>query len=185
MITNWKDIEGWFTDDEARAYNTIVSRFQNANFVEVGAWKGRSFASVIGTLLLNNYRNIYVVDHWLGAPTERTTSHLEATHTDVFQIFSDNLKQLGYDKKYNVLKMDSISASQKFEDNYFDVIFIDADHEYEGVKHDLLSWYPKLKSGGILSGHDYGHVPIMMALKEVIGLNHIRLGGSVWYHIKP
>lgn len=37
----------------------------------------------------------------------------------------------------------------------FDLIFIDADHSYDAVKQDIEVWYPKLKKGGIICGHDY------------------------------
>jgi hypothetical protein len=36
-----------------------------------------------------------------------------------------------------------------------DFVFIDADHGYEGCLRDLRAWYPKVKPGGIFSGHDY------------------------------
>ncbi len=45
--------------------------------------------------------------------------------------------------------------SKKFEDNFFDFIYIDAQHTYEAVKTDLESWYPKLKKNGLLFGDDY------------------------------
>jgi predicted O-methyltransferase YrrM len=36
-----------------------------------------------------------------------------------------------------------------------DFVFIDADHSYEGCKADIEAWFPKVKPGGLLSGHDY------------------------------
>ena len=51
--------------------------------------------------------------------------------------------------------MSSLEASNLFDDNVFDLIYIDADHTYESVKNDLNSWYSKLKNGGIFAGHDY------------------------------
>jgi glycosyltransferase involved in cell wall biosynthesis len=49
-------------------------------------------------------------------------------------------------------------ASESFKDEFFDFIYIDADHSYEGVKRDLNCWWPKLKKGGIIGLHDYENV---------------------------
>jgi predicted O-methyltransferase YrrM len=53
------------------------------------------------------------------------------------------------------LEMSSLDASCKFNDCYFDFIFIDASHRYEETKADIRLWYHKLKVGGIIAGHDY------------------------------
>jgi predicted O-methyltransferase YrrM len=38
----------------------------------------------------------------------------------------------------------------------FDFIFLDGDHFYEGVKKDVEGYYPLVRQGGLLMGHDYG-----------------------------
>ena len=43
----------------------------------------------------------------------------------------------------------------KFGDHKFDFIYIDADHRYESMKKDIENWFPKLRVGGIIAGHDY------------------------------
>lgn len=43
----------------------------------------------------------------------------------------------------------------EFEDNYFDWIYIDADHAYRAVLRDLQLYHPKVKSGGLVLGHDF------------------------------
>ncbi len=42
-----------------------------------------------------------------------------------------------------------------FKDNYFDWIYVDGDHSYEFVKKDLELFFPKVKSGGYITGDDY------------------------------
>ena len=61
---------------------------------------------------------------------------------------------------YNILEMDSGKASEKFEDGSLDCVYIDAGHDYRNVKADLNYWYPKVKSEGIFSGHDFKEVGV-------------------------
>jgi len=49
----------------------------------------------------------------------------------------------------------SFDVVKEFPDEFFDFIFIDADHTYEGVSRDLVDWWPKIKKGGAFTGHDY------------------------------
>lgn len=51
----------------------------------------------------------------------------------------------------------SFSVISSFPDGYFDFVYIDGDHSYEGAKSDLIKYYPKLKRGGVtrIAGHDY------------------------------
>lgn len=49
----------------------------------------------------------------------------------------------------------SIPASKSYEDNSLDFVYIDAAHDYRSVVDDIDSWYPKVKVGGIVSGHDW------------------------------
>jgi predicted O-methyltransferase YrrM len=50
----------------------------------------------------------------------------------------------------------SDAVASQFEDESFDLVFIDADHTEEWVSRDLAAWVPKVKRGGVVSGHDYG-----------------------------
>jgi predicted O-methyltransferase YrrM len=52
----------------------------------------------------------------------------------------------------------------------FDILFIDADHSYEGVKSDLDCYVPKLKHGGILAMHDFhNHSAVSQAVFDYFG----------------
>jgi predicted O-methyltransferase YrrM len=50
----------------------------------------------------------------------------------------------------------SAGFCSSFQDNYFDWIYIDGNHQYEFVKQDLETYLPKIKTGGLIAGDDYG-----------------------------
>jgi len=49
----------------------------------------------------------------------------------------------------------STDMAAKFQDSYFDWIYIDTDHSYEVTKAELQSYKAKMNVGGIIAGHDY------------------------------
>lgn len=85
----------------------------------------------------------------------------------------------------------SVEAAKGFEDNYFDFIYIDAEHTYESVKQDMESWFPKLKPNGLMAGHDFKIEGVMKAVKEVTSLfnppeentfgNYYFMGDDWWF----
>lgn len=69
-----------------------------------------------------------------------------------------------------------------------DFVYIDANHNYEYVKQDCEYWYPKIKKGGILSGHDYRDIPqsgVKKAVDEFVKSKNLSLVGDVpdWWCI--
>ena len=53
------------------------------------------------------------------------------------------------------IKQKSDDAINLFENESIDFIYIDGNHRYEYVKKDIENYFPKIKHGGIISGHDY------------------------------
>jgi len=49
----------------------------------------------------------------------------------------------------------SIVVSEEFERQSIDFVYIDAAHDYKSVWEDIRAWWPKIKMGGIIAGHDY------------------------------
>jgi len=50
----------------------------------------------------------------------------------------------------------SIEAAEKIENESLDWVYIDAGHSKAEVSSDFEAWFPKVRKGGIISGHDYG-----------------------------
>ena len=57
--------------------------------------------------------------------------------------------------KLEVCRNYTTVCATQYPDDFFDYVYVDARHDYKGVTQDLDAWWPKLKDGGIFSGHDY------------------------------
>jgi len=54
-----------------------------------------------------------------------------------------------------IIRSDSTLAAEAFPLYSADYVYLDADHTYEGCKRDIKAWWPNVRQGGILAGHDY------------------------------
>lgn len=54
-----------------------------------------------------------------------------------------------------ILTVTSEKASKMFDDNSLDFVYLDAQHHKAAVEEDISYWWPKIKEGGIMAGHDY------------------------------
>jgi hypothetical protein len=171
--------EDWFT--YPNLYTFIPNYFgEGAVFVEVGVWKGRSIC-FLATEVVNQNKNqkVYGVDIWEFPPEYIPLSEL-ANDTEnkdwIYDIFLKNIEPV---KDYIIpIRKPSLEAVNQFEDNSIDFVFIDAAHDYENVKNDILAWLPKIKKDGIIAGHDYTkneNDGVVKAVNEVFGIDKIEI----------
>ena len=141
--------EPWFSFPNL--YSRMVEKFPSGSkFVEIGSWKGKSSAYMAVEIANSNKKiDFYCVDTWEGSIEHAGMEELPR----LYDIFIDNMRPV--ESYYFPLKLKSIEAVSKFEDKSLDFVFIDASHEYEDVKNDIIAWLPKVKPGGVLAGHDY------------------------------
>lgn len=147
----YQNINGWFSFE--KLYRTVVKdATDNSHFVEVGTWEGKS-ASYMAVEIINSNKKIKFdcVDTWKGS-FEHQGDELVKSDTLYSKFLSnvDSLKHI-----INPIRLSSIDAAKLYGENSLDFVFIDAAHDYQNVKADINAWYPKVKSGGILAGHDY------------------------------
>lgn len=117
--------------------------------LEIGSWLGES-TSVLADWAKINDAHIHCVDWFKGSPE----TNLDASQKDILSMFKKNMKELHNDSYISVHIGNSVEASSLFPDNYFDLIFIDADHRYQSVLSDIKSYRNKVKMQGIICGHD-------------------------------
>jgi predicted O-methyltransferase YrrM len=162
-------VTGWMPlPDLTFLHATAAALPENATWVELGAWQGRSTLAV--GLSLPPSATLHVIDKWKdfnGHPAFQVP--YEAYPREQFEIVR---LQLADRLTVKIWEMSGNEAAQHIPDKSCDVVFIDADHEYESVLADCRTWEPKLKPGGLLCGHDYAadvFPGVVRAVNELYG----------------
>src|SRR5574343_10315 len=163
----YQDIPGWFTYKEF--YDFVIKKLpNNSKVAEVGCYQGQGI-SYLTVESLNNDKNfeITAIDCWPG---------------DLFQIFKNNISPIIEHVK--TIHAGSLDAAKQIDNNSLDLVYIDAEHSYNAVIFDIRAWLPKIKIGGIISGHDYDlieHPDVCRAVDE--SLTNVFFIKESWYHI--
>lgn len=181
MITPGKELpQGWFSEDDIALYREMVSSIPNGgSMLELGTWKGRSICSVSDLLIEKNIK-VFAVDTFKGTESEGDT-HKEAKEIDLKELFENNLKDFGIFDRVRVVQSFTDDAFHLFEDEQFDLIFIDADHQASSVYKDITNYSPKLKKDGILGGHDWAWPSVRDGIWKAKGSPAPTALGNVWY----
>ncbi|MEQ9693700.1 class I SAM-dependent methyltransferase [Shimia sp. SDUM112013] len=80
---------------------------------------------------------------------------LYGDHHDTKEYISA-LKNIGMGANYWLLRMSFEDALDAFPDEYFDYVYIDGyAHTGEERGKTMYDWYAKVKTGGMIAGHDY------------------------------
>lgn len=124
--------------------------------VEIGTHRGDYAAQFIDAWA---GRLLHCVDPWAAVP-----GYEEQAQMLVDIMWSDGNRDHDFEvarkavhkhrSRVNFIRATSEDAAPLFADNSLDFVYLDGDHQYEPVKKDLSLWWPKVKRGGILAGHD-------------------------------
>ena len=122
---------------------------------------------------------MYLVDPFVRYAEEYQTYNEWGAENDPeigFNLLKINL--VGYEGRYKLLRMKSEDAVVLMPP--VDFVYIDGNHYYEYVKRDIEMYWPKVKPGGYLMGHDYssrGNLPenVVRAVDEFVSREHLVL----------
>lgn len=185
-LTNALKIQGFTNEHELEWLARQGSTRQR--IVEIGAWKGRSTRAIAD----NTSGTVWAVDTWNGTPEDPHFKELQGKPED--WLVNEFLKNIGTTllhasaERGSVIpvRMPSRDASAYLGGSgfclKFDMIFIDADHSYEAVKSDIISWRPLLADGGLFCGHDYiaGRGGVLRAVDDFVpGVKRAGVG-TIW-----
>jgi cephalosporin hydroxylase len=177
---DWSTVPGFF--NYWPFYQQIAELLKPGDtVVEVGSWMGRSITYLMQECQrLNKPVKGYTVDHFRGESNSREHAATLALigSESVRPKFEENLTRCGVRDLVTVIEGDSAESAAQIEDKSLAFCFIDAAHDYESVKRDILAWQPKMKAGGILAGHDALWEDVEKAVREL--LPQAQILGDVW-----
>jgi hypothetical protein len=167
------------------------------NGIEIGVSEGNYSVILIEKSKLSK---IYLLDTWkhfneseYNDKTNGNQSVQDARYAKVVE------RMRIYGDRVEIIRGDARLEFNRFTDAFFDFVYIDANHKYDAVKIDIANWYPKVRGGGVLAGHDYmdgikrtGEYGVKSAVDEFcrnIGITPLVTGGRrrcppSWYFKK-
>lgn len=115
---------------------------KNAIVAEIGVDEGEFSKQILSSC---NPKKLHLIDYWDDEkyPLSKMNNTIKKMENQI------QLKQVLFHRGLSVLEL------EKFQDNYFDWVYIDTDHSYLNTKQELGICSKKVKSNGIISGHDY------------------------------
>lgn len=119
---------------------------------EIGTYRG-DFACVLRADWAGE--ELICIDPWSDVPGYEEQFQLlwgskdhEENHQRALEVLSH---QHG---RSRCLRATSREAASQFADGSLDFVYIDGDHRYEATLEDLQLWWPRVRAGGVVAGHD-------------------------------
>jgi hypothetical protein len=132
------------------AWPFLLTRFGLTKLVaEVGGWKG-DFADYT----LNRcpgLKSLCLVDAWAKLPDYDDPMN-EADFADIYRGI---MQRFVYNTRAHIMRGESVKTAEALAGWAFDAVYIDANHSKEAALADIAAWWPLVRPGGVLAGHDY------------------------------
>jgi hypothetical protein len=187
-VFSYKDIPNHFSFQDV--YDRAVAESPDpAVFVEVGTWFGSSTVYLASKIRDSGKRiKLYAVDNFTAEGAGPVLTAISARcGGNFYRIFRKNLLKCGVAQFVEPVIGDSTATAARFADESLDFVYIDACHEYRKVKSDIRAWRAKVRSGGLLAGHDFdlAHLGVVKAVQESLGASCITVMRHSWLYRCP
>lgn len=149
--------------------------------VEIGVYMGHNSENIMKKLPI---KKLYLVDPY-------KTYYQDPQKHAFLPPFIENsknaahIKMMPYTGRYQFIEMFSNEAS-KYVPNQLDFVYIDGNHSYDFVMNDITTWYEKIRTDGVIGGHDYNLPEVKRAVDDFAKTHNktIQTGNIDWWIIK-
>lgn len=144
------DLNSLIFNKHYRVWEPFMRKYNCEAICEIGVRSGENFEKMIA----HNPKVAVAVDIWKEDGV-RSRNDVAYPQDELDKQYEDFKSRVGNDPFVQICREYSFDAVKRFPDNHFDLVYIDADHTYEGCLRDIIDWYPKVKTGGLLLGDDF------------------------------
>ena len=164
----------WLSRISPRPFEEFGVKGEDLIGAEIGVYKGEHAESILKNLSI---KKLYLIDPYKEYEEGNKHYGVEQDTLAYAELVShDKVKS----DKVIWIKKKSIEATKEVPNN-LDFVYIDGAHDYNSVKEDIENYYPKIKEGGVLGGHDIfnGYTPehdgVIQAVTEFAVNNNLKL----------
>jgi len=130
----------------------MLDHLPRGKCAEIGVARGEYSREIIR----RNPEMLYLIDAYANFELGNDRKDSNMVEDDHHQLRYENVYREYFNyKNVKIVRSKSIYASRIFPFEYFDWIYIDADHSYKGCYNDLVAYDKVVKSNGIICGHDF------------------------------
>lgn len=146
-------------------------------FGSMSAWLMRQFSRL----------HLTSVDSFCQYDPNDSLSPLMAGHGDELHRFVLRRLSSEFGQRSTLLRLTSVLAAGTVGDGTQDFVFIDADHRKDAVVADIRAWRRKIRSGGLLCGHDYSprFQGVVDAVTQEVGSVEVNEPSTIWWAVMP
>lgn len=139
--------------------NQLGDWLNQNGFTGEGAEIGCAYGG-FSQIILSEWKGqkLYMVDPWSKQQDYRENTNEIAPFDEWYKACAEMAKARTEAPYVGIVRQRSADAANTFRDGQFDFVYIDGNHRYENVSEDLRLWWPKVKTGGLVGGHDYGNI---------------------------
>jgi predicted O-methyltransferase YrrM len=153
MLKNFDGVQYRLADNWFPLVNINEYKNKPIKYLEIGTFYGANLLSVANSYGLHNDSKLYCIDPW---EDYNNYSEYKNEQPNIYNSFINNIEKSGVKNKIEIKRGYSNVELLKLEDDFFDIIYVDGNHEPEYVLEDAVLSFRKLKVGGILIFDDYG-----------------------------
>ena len=152
MDTSFKGVQYMLASNWFSLLDVDDYKDRPIKYLEIGTFYGANLLSVEKSYGLHEDSKLYCIDPW---EDYNEYPEYKGEISKVYDVFIENIENSGKKDKFVVCRGYSNNEILKFQDEFFDIIYIGGNHEAEYVLEDAVLSFRKLKKNGIMIFDDY------------------------------